>query len=94
MPHVTAKVEVRIVHPYGCTEVERTRPQALAEPRAQADPLGEGRHQRIPIRDRSLDDRQTADRQTHVPVGVFRLEKAGVKGCQLIHRRHLQLIRN
>ncbi len=82
---MVGQVELGVVHPIRGAEIERMNAQPLAESRAGADPLSEGRRERLVSGCRTFENRKTTDRQAHMLVGVFDLEESGIEGCQLIH---------
>ena len=60
-------------------------PQHLSATRNCRHAFGEGRDELVKARRRPLDDRDTADRQTHMRIGVFNLQESGIEGCQMLH---------
>src|ERR1700757_2048527 len=82
---VARDVETRVVHPFRWAEIERVGPQNLPAPWNRRRPLGEGGDELVEARSGSPHDRYTADRQTHVRVGVLDFEEGGIERGQLLH---------
>ena len=76
---VLGQIEVRIFYPFRRAEIEKMCAEHLSEPWDVRDPLGNGRRQRVVVGHRSLDDRDTANREADMPVGVLGLEESGVQ---------------
>ncbi len=82
---VVRNVEVGVVHPFRCAEVERVRAQHLGAARDGLRSVGERRHQITVIGRRSFHDRHAADRQAHVGIGILGLQKTRIQRGQVLH---------
>ena len=82
---VMRDVEVGVIHPFRCTEVERVSMQHLGAARDSLRPVGERRHQIAVVGWRPIHDRHASDRQTHMRVGILGLQKTGVQHREVFH---------
>ena len=82
---VMRDVEVGVIHPFRCTEVERVSMQHLGAARDALRPFGERRHQIAVVGRRPIHDRHASDRQAHMGIGILGLQKTRVQHREVLH---------
>jgi hypothetical protein len=83
--HVPAEVESRIVDPRWRTDIEGLGAQHLRAPRYCPDPFCQNIFEVAIIGHRTVDDRDSTDRQADVPVRILRHEETGIERIELLH---------
>ena len=90
-PYVMGDVEVGVVHPLRCAEIERLRAQDLPEPRHRQNAFGQAGDERVEVGHRSGEDGEGTDREADVAVGVLGFEESRIKRCQVLHDNTVNL---
>lgn len=84
--NVVRDVEIGDLDPLRRLQIEQMGPQHLPEARQCHDPFREAGCEVVEVGQWSLDDGHPADRQTDVPVGILRLQEAGIQRRQVLCR--------